>query len=345
MNEKDDLVREGSEFLEQQDKIHQKNRNIEETKAPTEDVPQEKQTNPFPANLGKARNNPFDVSTVGGANDSHWKNIPLENLPSQGLFYPDGTEITIKSATVSEVRQWSTMDEADKLDVDDTLNFIIEKCCRVQNKSARLSWRDVSELDRLALVFMIQEITFPGEENVLYSKFACPGPCTEETPWKGSLRVSSPMLSFIEFPEEIMQFYNAEYKCFVVDSKKLNETFYLYLPTLGTIEKLRARISQVKADNRSIDKAFITIAPYLIQDWQSFTQQAYYDMSRENFKWHVNKFTFVTKFVKLLETARNSMVGASCPQCGKPVSTPLFSKSGFTIKDLFFISGGLNELI
>lgn len=338
MDESNDLIREGQDFIEQQDKIHQKNKDV--------DLKTHISNNPIPTNLGRSITNPFE-STIGGANDSHWKNIPLENLPSKGLFYADGTEITIKSASVTEVRQWSTMDENDKLDVDDTLNFIIEKCCRIKNKNnrVRLSWRDISELDRLALIFLIQELTFPGEENILYANFSCPGPCVEETAWKGELRISSPMLSFINFPQEIMQFYNPQYKCFVIESAKLNETFYLYMPTLGTIEKLRARISQAKADRRTLDKSFITIAPYIIQDWQNFTQEAYYNMSRDNFKWHINKFTFVTKFVKLLEAARNSMVASTCPKCEKPVSTALFSKSGFTIKDFFFISGGLNELI
>lgn len=192
---------------------------------------------------------------------------------------------------------------------------------------------------------MIQELTFPGNQNALFVRFTCPGPCADEQKWNDEVRISSPMLSFIEFPEEIMQFYHPQYKCFVIESKKLNETFYLYMPTVGAVEKLRARISQARADNHKVDKAFVAIAPYLIQDWQTFDQQSFYNLSRENFAWHINKFTFVSKFVKILEDSRKSMVATTCPKCGKPASTPLFSRSGFTVKDLFFISGGLNELI
>jgi hypothetical protein len=322
---------EGVAFLEKQDKLHGKNRDIDRIEQP---------------NLGRATM-PMVESTIAGANDSLWKNIPLENLPSRGLFYPDGAEITIKAATVTEVRQWSTIDEDDKLDVDDNLNFIIEKCCRLKIKGGRtwLTWRDISEVDRLALIFLIQEITFPDDQNSLFVKFRCPGPCTDLERWKDDVKIKSHMLTFIDFPEEVMQYYSPEYKCFEVVSDKLQETFYVYMPTIGAVEKLRARITQAKADGRKIDKAFIKIAPYLIQDWQSFNQQAYYTMSTENFAWHLNKFTFVTKAVTQLEDARLSMVSVECPKCGKPVSTPLFSKSGFTVKDLFFISGGLNELV
>jgi ribosomal protein S27E len=47
----------------------------------------------------------------------------------------------------------------------------------------------------------------------------------------------------------------------------------------------------------------------------------------------------------MIEDARSSMVNTQCPKCGNKVSTPLFSQSGFTVKDLFLISGGLDELI
>ena len=195
MQENGELLEEaGANFIEQQDRIHGKNKDI------TEQIPEQ-------PNLGRSTS-PMVESTIGGANDSHWKNVPLENLPSRGLFYPDDAEITIKAASVSEIRQWSTIDENDKLDVDDNLNFIIEKCCRLKIKGGKswLTWRDISELDRLALVFLIQELSFPDDQNSLFVKFTCPGPCIDLEKWKDEVRVRSHMLSFIEFPEEVMQY-------------------------------------------------------------------------------------------------------------------------------------------
>lgn len=336
MQDPNDILEVGSAFLEEQDKKYGKNK----------DVTKELNQRPQVTNLGKAIMPQFE-SAISGANESHWKNVPLENLPSRGMFYAEGTEITIKAATVSEIRHWSTMDENDRLDVDDSLNFIIEKCCRIRLKNGKtwLTWRDISELDRLALIFLIQELTFPNDQNTISVRFTCPGPCADLVKWSDDVQIRSQMLSFIEFPEEILQYYSSKYKCFEIHSEKLKETFYIYMPTIGAVETLRTRITQARADGRKIDKSFIYIAPYLIQDWQSFNQEAYYELSSQNFAWHINKFTFVTKFVKLLEDARLSMVSTTCPKCGKTAATPLFSKSGFTIKDLFFISGGLAKLI
>ena len=330
------LEDEGLLFLEKQDQLHGKN---SDGKAQSPE--------PAPKNsLGKART-PMLESTIGGANDSHWKNVPLENLPSRGMFYPNGAEITIKAATVAEIRQWSTIDEADLLDVDDKLNYVIEKCCRLKIKGGQqwLSWRDISELDRLALIFMIQELTFPADQNSIYIKFQCPGPCADEEKWEEEIKIKSPMMTFIDYPNDVMNYYSESLKCFEVRSEKLNETFYLYMPTIGAVEKLRARITEGRKQGRKPDAAFVPIAPYLIQDWNSFNQEAYQQLAQSSFSWHINKFTFIKKFTEKIENARNSSVSTLCPKCGKPVSSPLFSKSGFTVKDIFLISGGLDELI
>jgi hypothetical protein len=340
MVNEEELDDEGLRFLEQQDKIYGKNVDV--------DSVQEKQVSPTPVanTLGQAKMQAFE-STISGANDLFWKNVPFETLPSKGLFYPEGTEITIKAATVSEVRHWSTIDENDLLDIDDKLNFIIEKCCRFKAKDGQawLSWRDISELDRLALIFMVQELTFPNGQNTLYVKFECNAGCEAESKWTDDVRIKSPMLKFITIPEEVMKYYSQAYKCFEIKSDKLNETFYLYMPTIGTVERLRARITESRKLGRKADKAFISIAPYLIQDWHNLSQESYSNLSNETFSWQINKFTFVKKFTEMIETSRLSMVGTQCPKCGNRVTTPLFQQSGFTVKDLFLISGGLDELI
>ena len=335
----DEIIQDdGLAFLEQQDRIYGKNTSADASNADPVIAKV--------ASLGQAIT-PMIESTISGSNDLFWKNIPLGNLPSQGLFYPEGSEITIKSATVSEIRQWSTIDDSDMLDIDDKLNYIIEKCCRFKVKGGQswLSWRDNSELDRLALIFMIQEMTFPSDQNSLYVKFECTGSCDQDTKWTDDVKIRSQMLNFIDLPKDVMKYYSTENKCFQIDSEKLNETFYLYMPTIGAVERLRARISDIRKSGKMPDRAFVSIAPYLIQDWHPFNQQSYSDMSRDSFSWHINKFTFIKKFTEMIEAARLSMVSTQCPKCGNQVSTPLFQQSGFTVKDLFLISGGLDELI
>lgn len=312
---------------------------------PTQNIKPEQKTQSF--ELGLARSIHSTESTISGSNDNFWKTIPLVNLPSQGLFYPEGSELTIRSATVTEIRQWSTIDEDDILDIDDQLNFIIEKCVRFKINGGKvwLTWRDLLEIDRLYTVFLIHEITFPDGQNELSTLFECTDTCSEDGKFKDMIKVRSQMLQLFEMPEELMQWYSNEYKCFEIISSKLNETFYLYMPTIGVIERLRKRIAEVKANNQLVDKAFIRMAPYLIQDWSKLGIEQYSVILNNSFNWHINKLTFITRFYKLMKEARRSSLSTICPKCGAKLVSALFSREGFTIKDLFLISGRLNELV
>lgn len=325
------------DFLEQEDLKYGKNSNSTET-----------QPEPAkPQSLGRSITSSLNESSVSGANDNFWKNIPLQNLPSRGLFYAEGTELTIRAATVAEIRHWSTIDEGDILDIDDKLNFIIEKCTRLKIRGGQswLTWRDILEIDRLYVIFLIYEISFPNGQNDLFVKLQCNETCSEDGKFNDEVKVRSSMLQLFELPEDLNQWYSPQYRCFEVVSTKLSETFYLYMPTIGVIERLRKRIADQKAQGRQIDKAFIKIAPYIIQDWTKFNSQDYLDLQNQTFGWHINKFTFVTKFVEQIQAARDNSISTVCPKCGAKLTSTLFSSDSFTVKDLFLISGRLDELV
>ena len=42
-----------------------------------------------------------------------WLKIDVKTLPTQGLFYPDGMEISIRAARGEEIKHWSTMNDQD----------------------------------------------------------------------------------------------------------------------------------------------------------------------------------------------------------------------------------------
>jgi hypothetical protein len=64
-------------------------------------------------NFGKAQ-------SVSPGFDTGWKNLPVEILPSGGIFYPEGTKLAIRSAEVKEIRHFSTIDDDDRLDRSNT---------------------------------------------------------------------------------------------------------------------------------------------------------------------------------------------------------------------------------
>ena len=100
-----------------------------------------------------------------------WLKIDVKTLPTQGLFYPDGMEISIRAARGEEIKHWSTMNDQDinQLSrVDDILNYMIEKCCNVKNPNYPGNcWKDLKNVDRFYILLAIKEFTFIDGENEL----------------------------------------------------------------------------------------------------------------------------------------------------------------------------------
>ena len=48
--------------------------------------------------------------------------LPLESLPTGGIFYPEGTRIFVRAASGGDIRHWSMTDETDVSAIDDALS-------------------------------------------------------------------------------------------------------------------------------------------------------------------------------------------------------------------------------
>jgi len=279
--------------------------------------------------------------TVSQPNELGFKNIPLENLPSGGRFYVDSFSLTIRSATVAEIRHWSTIDETDMLSVDDQLNYILERCAEVRIDGELVSWKEILEIDRFFIIFKIQELTFPNGENQLPHKFEC----TCEPKFSEKLTIESSMLRIFDFPQELEQFYSDEERAYSVKSAKMDAEFNLYMPTLGTMSKLREIIIDLTSKGKELDKAFIKIVPYLIGNWETLDSATYSALNQESLKWNIPKFTFISKFADEIQKSKKQILKADCPNCGSKIDSRIFLDSSFTVKDLFLISTGFSELV
>ena len=94
--------------------------------------------------------------------------IPVESLPSKGLFYPVGTRIYIRSASLGDIKRWSAMNEDDMVDVMEKMKSIFESCCTVNfgpDTAKRARYKDLLDLDRLYILFAIHDWTFPSGKN------------------------------------------------------------------------------------------------------------------------------------------------------------------------------------
>ena len=326
-NETDD---EAARFLEEQDRIHGVNTIKVEEKV---DEPAQKSL----GQIGGYTESP----ELSGASESSWKLLDLRSLPSQGLFYPEGTELLLRSAKTKEIRHWSTIDENDPLDVREKINFVLNACTKIKVAGGRpLNFNDFLEIDRYHILFRLYELTFPNQENKLWANIKC-----DTDGYINRTQVLSANLKGFEYPVELMKWYSEEDRCFKVVSEKLNETFYLYLPTIGIENKFRLKRQDDISKGVEIDEAFYEFGPYLIKDWRAVSNSSLTDLKFSSNSWQNNKFIVIHKFTKQLKEASLNKVLSICEKCKNTTENHIFLEGSFTVKDIFIISAGLDELI
>lgn len=260
--------------------------------------------------------------------------IPVDSLPTMGLFYPEGTKILIRAARGEEIKHWSTMNDQDTAQlsqVDDILNYIIEKCVVVKYPGTIPgNWKDLKDIDRFYLLLAVREFTFLDGDNELMV------PISEGK----DIPVTKEMIDFITIPEDIMKHYSKEERCFVFNLKT-GRTIRMHIPSLGATAWLK-NYAQAKSQAREgFDTDFILYAPMLIADFRGLSQRAYEEMVAESQLWSVKEWS-------LIGHVRDSLAAAAEPKLkyedenGQEVTIPLTFRGG--IKALFTIQDPLSIL-
>lgn len=326
---------EAAKFLEQKDRelgINDLGPAVTEVK---EEAPQK--------SLGTVQNY-ADLAELSGAAESSWKILDLRGLPSQGMFYPEGAELLLRPAKTKEIRHWSTIDENDPIDVREKINFVLNSCTKftVKGMGRPLNFNDFLEIDRYHILFRIYELTFPNQENKLWANIKC---SNERCGHINKIQVGSQNLKGFECPEELIKWYSPEEKCFKVVSEKLQETIRIYLPSFGVDNRLRQRKTTEIKSGAEIDDAFYEFAPYMAGDWRTCDHTYFSNLKMNSQSWQQNKFVFIHKFTKALKEASLNKAGCKCEKCGNLTESHIFLAGSFTVKDIFIISAGLDELI
>jgi hypothetical protein len=269
------------------------------------------------------------------AGDIGWKNVPLQNLPSQGFFYPEGTEITIRSASVAEIRHWSTIDENDALAIDDMLNFVVEKCCRIRMSGRPANFKDLKEIDRFYLIFAIRDYTFKNGENKLFTSVE------NEDGTEERVEITKDVINYFNPDDTLMKYYNSDKKCFVFQMKS-GDVFELHFPSLGVMAFIKSYAKAKAQKNQQFDKAFLKYAPFLLAEWRGLTEREYDRALQESVTWSIQKISLMDKITNMLASSINPEV-RYMKASGEEGTIPLSFRGG--IKSLFLIPDILDELV
>ena len=268
---------------------------------------------------------------VSLANQIGWQEIDLGDLPTQGLFYPEGTEIVIRAAESKEIRHWSTIDENDLAKLDDMLNFVLERCVKIKfPEGQRSTWMDLKEVDRFYLILAVSEYTFIKSGNKLKVKIS-------ETK---SMDVTKEMVDYINLDQELMEYYDPKLRLFSIklpDDSELRVT----LPSVGVTNWLKKYVIRQKRNNEQIDEDFVNFAPLVILDWRGLTELTYKNFVMESEEWSALRISLLSEIrQKLIESVEP--VIKFTDENGGERRLPLNFQGG--IKSLFIISNPFGQL-
>jgi hypothetical protein len=263
-------------------------------------------------------------------NNLGWQKLKTEDLPTQGLFYPDGTEIHIRAATAGEIRHWSTLNEDDIYAINDMINYVLERCVNVKgNKS--MSWMDIKEVDRFYVLLAIREYTFIKGENKLQVKVS----------ENKKVDVSKEMVDYITFDERIMKHYSPEEKCLVFKFKNGKE-MRATLPSVGVVRYLTKYRQRKNAGNESYDEDFLSYAPFVVFEWRGLNDQTYVQYVEEFYGWDNNQISLMNEVKNIFADAIDPVVKYNDEDGGQRV-IPLSFQGG--LKSIFLVSDIFDQLV
>jgi len=253
-----------------------------------------------------------------------WQKIPIDSLPTEGLYYPEGTEIFIRSAQGKEIKHWSTLQDDNLSAMDDMLNYIIERCCRLKTPNGELmggSWKDVKDIDRFYLLLSIRELTFPDSTDDLKI------PIKENV----EIPVVKEMIDFLTIPQEIMKYYSSTERCFKL-KLKTGKVINMFIPSIGINEWIKRYAINKEQLKAGYDQDYLVFAPMLIGDYRQLSERAYNEKVLESETWSGSEWSLVSYVRDLIAEAVDPKL-KYVDEDGTEKTTPLNIPGG--VKALF----------
>ena len=297
------------------------------------DIPISSTTN----NLGKVNTGRTPLGM-----ENEWKNIPPQNLPSKGFGYPEGFEIAIKASGVREIRQFSTVDDDDRIDLDDKLNTILSKCMKIRWNGGFLESYDLWYEDRFYIIMAIRDMTFLRGENKILLPVT--KNCTKaECNVPDMLELRSNLLDSFIVDQEILKRYNKESYSFKFIPKDGSQEMDLYIPTVGVTTICRKILADKRRKGKNFDESFAKVASFIIPDWRGLDESVYDQYERASIDWTPLQFSIADQITEKINFATKSRIYSKCESCEGEVTADISFPGGY--RSLFVISDIFSQLL
>jgi len=296
------------------------------------------QTTPF-GNTGQAESKKVSPGDIG------WKNLPVEILPSKGMFYPEGARMAIRPAEVKEIRHFSTIDEADRLDIEEKLGYILDRCLSMEfPNEGVVSYKDLKSEDRFFIIVAIRDLTFVKGENsvILFPEVECEN--KKECPLTNGFELRTGVLASYTLDSEISKYYDPSNRCFTFQIEGSGNPIKMYVPSIGVTQRISEFTAHCLKNNIDVDDSFLKISPFLFEEWRVMDNQFMMNELRKMDYWTKEEFSLYFILSEKIKIGTKSKASVKCPKCGgREVSAEISFPDG--IRSLFIISDILRKLL
>ena len=269
-----------------------------------------------------------------------WHQIYSENFPSGGRYYSEDMKVTIKAATVNEIRHFSTIDENDPYSVDEAITDLLKICVKVSYPDKAGSWKDIKEEDKIYLILSIRELTFAEDENRISFTVKCPSCKTDN-----EMEIKNENFQTRELPAILAKYYDPERKLFVIKTKSFGDII-MQPPSVGTMRIVADYIKQIQQAGENVKEymPFLKVLPYLSPEWRGLSVPKLNNLKMDFLRWNKDKFLMYTQLTEKMQVGVQEKMLKKCTSCQEPIEAEIQLPTG--IKGLFVEADILdNELI
>jgi hypothetical protein len=247
-----------------------------------------------------------------------------------GQFYPAGTMIQVRAASVKEIQGYSMVDDSNFYDIVEKMNEMLSSCVRVKYLDGKIgSFLDIKDPDRYYLIFLIREITFQKGAS-LTTTATCPD--------GRELKIELKRVNFVFHTndEKLSRWFDQSNRCYTFKAKN-NKVFRLAPPTIGLQKGFTEYIVKETTEKRKLNLSFLKIIPFTLFDRNSITKEGIVAKLKEFEELDDMSFQFLNSAVEKMTFGIKELKSAC--QCGEEIRTDMVFPNGasaiFVIHDAF----------
>ena len=250
-----------------------------------------------------------------------YNTIELNSLPSKGRYYSDNFQIKIRAARVTEIREFSAVDENNPIDVNEKLNYILYNCAIVYYGSTIGSPKDICNMDKLHIILLIRELTFSHAnlELPLPQDICSTYGCEQEESISFRLNAAKFETKYSEILEKV---YSPEDKFFKFVTKG-GDVIIMRPPTVGVHAALFNYRANLERNGKKYDKALISLVNYFAEDWRGLDDKKIFEMATTFDGWGAEKYAAIFNWAMEIDKCSIPELITTCKKCGGEIRVPL----------------------